>query len=134
MEKYDEELSDYWSDDTIHVPTDASPLDFLCRVYRDSRQPLSARIKCAGLAAPFIHPKLAVTAVVSEGDMASRIDAARAASRAVLEARVTSMVEARLRARLAPPVDLTPEPPPMTVGRQPTPINAPFARSRIRRI
>ena len=42
--------------DAIAVPTDATPLDFLCAVYRDHRQPMSRRLKAAIEAAVFVHP------------------------------------------------------------------------------
>jgi hypothetical protein len=64
-------------------------------------------------AAPYEHPKLAVTAVVDGGsDFAARLELARARSAKVIDRRA----EAR------------PIPPP--VGRQPTPMGAPMARLR----
>jgi hypothetical protein len=109
-------------DDVIVVPTDASPLDFLCRVYRDARQPLSARLKAAGLAAPFMHPKLQVTAMVTEGgDIAERIERARKRSEVILEERFEREVQARLAARaiaVPPMIDAKAEPVPL--GRPPT--------------
>jgi hypothetical protein len=120
----------------IEVPPDASPLDFLCRVFRDSRQPLSARLKAAGLAAPFVHPKLAVTAVIQEGgSIASKIEAARNRSEGILEARwkhdVEQEVERRLTMRAIPaPVTYTKAEGPLPQGRAPTPIGAPMARMR----
>jgi hypothetical protein len=117
--------------DVIEVPSNATPLDFLRRVYLDSRQPLSARIKCAGLAAPFIHPKLAVTAVIQEGgSIAEKIEAARKRSEGILEARFQEEVEARVRARLAPPAVIEAKAEPLPQGRAPTPIGAPFQRMR----
>jgi hypothetical protein len=47
--------------DEIEVPTNATPLDFLCAVYRDARQPMPRRMKAAEAALPFVHPKLAVS-------------------------------------------------------------------------
>jgi hypothetical protein len=121
--------------DTIEVPPDASPLDFLCRVFRDARQPLSVRLKAAGLAAPFVHQKLAVTAQVQEGgSWADKIEAARKRSEVMLEARfqaeVAKAVEARLRLappRLAPPVREEPK-----AGPTLTPLGAPMSAMRRR--
>jgi len=47
------------------LPADATPLDFLCAVYRDATQPLGTRLKAAIAAAPYCHPKLAITANVA---------------------------------------------------------------------
>jgi hypothetical protein len=48
----------------IDVAPNSSPLDFLCAVYRDPRQPMPRRMRAAEAALPFVHPKLAVTANV----------------------------------------------------------------------
>ena len=47
--------------EALEVDDDATPLDFLCAVYRDSRQPMLRRMKAAEAALPFVHPKLAIT-------------------------------------------------------------------------
>jgi hypothetical protein len=57
----------------ITVPPDASPLDFLCAVYRDPHQPMRRRMCAAEAALPFVHPKLSVNANVSTG-FASRME------------------------------------------------------------
>jgi hypothetical protein len=62
-----------------------SPLDFLRAVYLCTELPLSTRISAAKAALPFCHPKLAVTALISEGSMADRLDRAVARSRRVLD-------------------------------------------------
>jgi hypothetical protein len=121
--------------DAIEVPPDASPLDFLCRVFRDARQPLSARLKAAGLAAPFCHPKLQVTALVQEGSsIAEKIERARKRSEAILEARwkqdVEQEVERRLSMRAIEPPAVTYSREPLPQGRAPTPLGAPFQRMR----
>ena len=50
------------------------PLDFLKAVYMNVDLPLSVRMRAAIEVLPFTHPKLAVTAQVSEGDFASLLD------------------------------------------------------------
>jgi hypothetical protein len=64
------------------------PLSFLQAVYTDDELPLSVRLKAAIAAAPFVHPKLSVTAVTDDAeDFAARLDRARARSAKVIEAR-----------------------------------------------
>jgi hypothetical protein len=95
-----------------------SSLAFLQAVYRSPDQPLSVRMKAAGLAIPYEFPKLAVTAVVQQnGDFAERLDRARARSAAVMASR--PMIEH------APQTVERP-----TVGPEPTPMSAPFQRLR----
>jgi hypothetical protein len=62
--------------DELVLPPDAMPLDFLVAVYRDQRQPMARRMRCAIEAAPYFHPKLAVTASIDSKDLASAIEAA----------------------------------------------------------
>lgn len=50
------------------------PLVFLKAVYMNGELPLSVRMRAAIELLPFTHPKLAVTAVVNEGDFASLLD------------------------------------------------------------
>jgi hypothetical protein len=38
-----------------------SPLDFLCLVFRDPKQPMKRRIEAAKCAAPYVHPRLSVS-------------------------------------------------------------------------
>ena len=49
------------------IPATATPLDFLCAVYRNPTQPMGRRIRAAEAALAFVHPKLAVTALVNTG-------------------------------------------------------------------
>jgi hypothetical protein len=50
------------------------PLSFLKAVYMNVELPLSVRMRAAMAVLPFTHPKLAVTAVVSEQDFATVLD------------------------------------------------------------
>ena len=50
------------------------PLSFLKAVYMNAELPLSVRMRAAIELLPFTHPKLAVTAVVSEQDYATVLD------------------------------------------------------------
>jgi hypothetical protein len=50
------------------------PLSFLKAVYMNAELPLSVRMRAAIELLPFTHPKLAVTAVVSEQDFATVLD------------------------------------------------------------
>jgi len=54
------------------VAADATPLDFLCAVYRDPQQPMQRRMRAAEAALPFIHPKLSVVAI--GGSFASQMN------------------------------------------------------------
>jgi hypothetical protein len=50
------------------------PLNFLKAVYMDAKLPLSVRMRAAIELLPFTHPKLAVTAMVTENDIATLLD------------------------------------------------------------
>jgi hypothetical protein len=50
------------------------PLNFLRAVYMDAKLPLSVRMRAAIELLPFTHPKLAVTAMVTENDIATLLD------------------------------------------------------------
>ena len=53
---------------------EADPLTFLKAVYMNAELPLPVRMRAAIELLPFTHPKLAVTAVVSEQDFATVLD------------------------------------------------------------
>ena len=72
----------------IVLAPNGTSLDLLKAVYRRSDLPLSTRIRAATAALPHEHPKLAVTAVVNEGDFADQLE------RAVERSRMT-MIEAK---------------------------------------
>jgi hypothetical protein len=59
---------------------DQTPLEFLTAIYLDDELPLHTRMRAAMAAAPFVHPKLAVTVQTTPQDFASRLDAAIARS------------------------------------------------------
>jgi hypothetical protein len=67
--------------DAIEVAADATPLDFLCAVFRDPGQPMQRRMKAASEAAQYVHPKLAVVANVEGKDFATRLERAVERSR-----------------------------------------------------
>ena len=53
---------------------EVDPLTFLKGIYMNDELPLSVRMRAAVEVLPFIHPKLAVTAQVSEHDFATLLD------------------------------------------------------------
>jgi len=66
----------------------SSSLDFLQTIYRDAAMPLHTRMRAAIAALPFESPKLAVTALIPEGEtFAKQLEAAVARSGKVLELR-----------------------------------------------
>ena len=69
------------------------PLSFLKAVYMNVELPLSVRMRAAIELLPFTHPKLAVTAVVSEQDFAT-----------VLDRRLKRIEEMKVNANEATPV------------------------------
>jgi hypothetical protein len=75
-------------DDAIDLPEGANSLDFLQAIYRDPRQPMLRRIKCAISALPFEMPKLAVSVLVeADGDFLQRLERAISRSAKIIEAR-----------------------------------------------
>jgi hypothetical protein len=55
-------------EETVAVAADANPLDFLCAIFPDPRQPMSRRMRAAIEATPYFHPKLSATALVPMGE------------------------------------------------------------------
>ena len=67
------------------LPQDTTPLDFLKLIYRSPEVPLSVRMRAAIEAAPFIHPKLSVTAQIGSEDFAAAMERARRRSAMVID-------------------------------------------------
>jgi hypothetical protein len=64
-----------WDDgEGLEAGPEASPVDFLCAIFRDSKQPMHRRIKAAVEAAPYCHPTLKATAVIMGSDFATRLE------------------------------------------------------------
>jgi hypothetical protein len=63
----------------------STPLEFLQSVYCNETVPLPVRMRAAIEAAPFIHPKLSVTAQIGSEDFAAAMERARRRSAKVLE-------------------------------------------------
>jgi hypothetical protein len=81
-----------WDEETLEVAADANPLDFLCAIFRDPRQPMSRRMRAAIEATPYFHPKLSATAIIPGGEgFARRLGEAIERSR-------TKLIEHRPRA------------------------------------
>jgi hypothetical protein len=60
----------------IGIRPGATPLEFLQAVYCNEELPLPTRIKAAIEAAPYVHPKLAVTGLIMGEDFAQRLEKA----------------------------------------------------------
>src|SRR6516162_7066206 len=68
----------------LEIASDALPLDFLCAVFRDQRQPMNRRMKAAEIAAEYVHPTFKAMAVVhAGGDFATRHERAIERSRTI---------------------------------------------------
>ena len=78
------------------------PLSFLKAVYMNVELPLSVRMRAAIELLPFTHPKLAVTALVSEQDFAT-----------VLDRRLKRIEEMRAKVIEAKPAQIEAKPNPM---------------------
>ena len=60
--------------EVVELPPGASPLDFLVAVYSDSEQPFNNRLRAAVAAAPFMHPKVNVSANVDKEEFAKMME------------------------------------------------------------
>jgi hypothetical protein len=91
--------------DGLELGPDANSLDFLQAVYRNAALPLSTRLRTALGAIQFEVPRLAVTAVLNQGDdFATRLD------RCIERARETRMLPGPVieHSREHPPSELRP--------------------------
>lgn len=58
----------------VKLPENATPLDFLCAVYRDPVQPIGRRLNAAIAAAPFMHAKLTANANIDKESFAKLME------------------------------------------------------------
>ena len=72
------------AEEDVETLQDATPLQFLQAVYRSEAVPLPVRMRAAIEAAPFVHPKLSVTALFDGGDFADRLTRAVERSQMVM--------------------------------------------------
>jgi hypothetical protein len=93
----------------LELGPDGTSLTLLQAIYKNSLIPLHTRMRAAAMAIAYEHPKLAVTAVVTEQDFASLLDARIAnmerisnGNGKVIEAKPTDGEKAN--ARMAPPI------------------------------
>jgi hypothetical protein len=66
------------------LPEQDSPLDFLTAVYQNEDLPLAVRMRAAIECAPYRHPKLTATAILSDEDFSVRLERAIARSAKVI--------------------------------------------------
>ena len=69
----------------LAISPDATPLEFLRQVYTDAGQPMGRRLRAAIEAAPFVHPKLMVSASFDGKSFAVQLEAAIARSGKTIE-------------------------------------------------
>jgi hypothetical protein len=60
----------------VQVGPGANSLEFLQAIYRSPHVSLAVRMRAAGMALQFEHPKLGVTAIITDGDLADKLDKA----------------------------------------------------------
>ena len=104
------------------------PLSFLKAVYMNADLPLSVRMRAAIELLPFTHPKLAVTAVVSEQDFATVLD------RRLKRIEEMKLLEKKTINGDAVFSEMTIEPEPQPVPPMPAPLNRIYDKRRYRRI
>jgi hypothetical protein len=80
-------MVDEMNGESLRVPPDMEPLEFLMAIYRDHRQPMSRRMRAAEAAAQYRHPKLGAIATTSMNgrDFASLLERAIERSNGVRE-------------------------------------------------
>src|SRR5499427_2385990 len=104
------------------------PLSFLKAVYMNAELPLSVRMRAAIELLPFTHPKLAVTAVVSEQDFATVLD------RRLKRIEEMKLLEKKTINGNAVVSEMTIEPEPQPSPPMPAPLNRIYDKRRYRRI
>jgi hypothetical protein len=104
------------------------PLSFLKAVYMNVELPLSVRMRAAIELLPFTHPKLAVTAVVSDNDIATLLD------RRLKRIEQMKLLESRVVNGKPGISERTIEPEPQSSPPMPAPLNRIYDKRRYRRI
>jgi hypothetical protein len=79
------------AEERFELEPNATSLTLLQKIYRSSSVALTTRMRAAIAALQFEHPKLAVTAMVNEGDFADQLERAIQASRKIIEAKPLSV-------------------------------------------
>jgi hypothetical protein len=69
-------MIDEMNGEGLVVPPNTSPVEFWMAIYRDPRQPMNRRMRAAIEAAPYAHPKLSATAILSDEDFVQRLERA----------------------------------------------------------
>ena len=89
------------------------PRTFLEEVYMNVELPLTTRMRAAIELLPFVHPKLAVTAQVTENDIAMILDKRIAHYQALQRANGSKQIEAKVEAEAVEvePVEVKPPTP-----------------------
>ena len=107
---------------------DIDPLSFLKAVYMNAELPLSVRMRAAIEVLPFTHPKLAVTAVMSEQDFATVLD------RRLKRIEEMRLLENKVVNGSTTITDRTIDPEPQPTPPTPAPLNRIYDKRRYRRI
>ena len=74
--------------ETVQLKEEVDPMAFLRKVYLDNELPLGTRMRAAIELMPFMHPKLQVTAQITDHDIATLLDRRIARFRAIQEGKL----------------------------------------------